>query len=136
MRISDWSSDVCSSDLADDDDRRDREIDEGQRDGGGRKYLPPHSHLLQERAVQHDAGPGPRDPAGEEGPRHDRDGGEDRIGLAVAGDAEEGAYGDEEQKVDARIENRPGRTDEGAAVLRLEVAPDQGRSEEHTSELQ
>src|SRR3546814_13321776 len=31
--------------------------------------------------------------------------------------------------LDARIENRPGRTDEGAAVLRLEVAPDPGRQE-------
>src|SRR3546814_10373107 len=31
--------------------------------------------------------------------------------------------------LDARIENRPGWTDEGAAVLRLEVAPDQGRQE-------
>src|SRR3546814_7888063 len=109
MRISDWSSDVCSSDLADD-----REIERRERNriGEGNAHQPPETHA---HAFEHVEFARRRKPSeSEENPEHQAD-----------RNAERKIFGDE-------IREHPPHDADRAALGRDEVE----RSEEHTSALQ
>src|SRR3546814_5327946 len=112
MRISDWSSDVCSSDL----DAADREHeDEAQG--------PEHRRLEGEAAAPHRRDPAEDLDTGRHRDHHRR-GGEIHLGVHVHADGEHVAGPDDEAD-DA---------DRDHGIGHAEIAED--RSEEHTSELQ
>src|SRR3546814_6986717 len=106
MRISDWSSDVCSSDLAVD--------DEGDEPGADGEHLPGVADIADD--------PGHRLAVAQHRPRVEHRHGRGRRGCGLRRRRHEQQQRDRQQRPE-----RPG--DEG----RL---PAEGRSEEHTSELQ
>src|SRR3546814_10089962 len=118
MRISDWSSDVCSSDLADGDLMGESWAREDGDPGAGLRFVGDIVHQLHRRLLH-------------------ALGAEDERLVPAAEAAEDGAHvlggRDDEQSVAAgKIGQISGGPDRGVE----RIAGEEGRSEEHTSELQ